>query len=91
MDGVRLMKTLVLCIDRDNDVGEKTGLGSPIIGREAVLNAAIELGLKDPEESDTNAILAGIKTLDNLRKEGKEAEVVLICGHKYLCEKADRL
>ena len=84
------MKTLVLCIDRDNDVGEKTGLGSPIIGRKAVLDAAIELGLKDPEESDTNAILAGIKTLDNLKKEGKEAEVVLICGHKYLGEKADR-
>ncbi len=48
------MVTLVLAIDRDNDLGRKTGIRSPVIGREANLAAAQELGLADPEESDTN-------------------------------------
>jgi len=28
-----MMKTLILCIDRDNDFGEKAGVKSPMIGR----------------------------------------------------------
>jgi putative membrane protein len=84
------MKTLILGIDRDNDIGEKTGLGSPILGREACLNAAQELGLKDPEDSDINAVFAAVAMHDQIKKEGKDTEVVIICGHKYLGEKADR-
>lgn len=84
------MKTLVLCVDRDNDLGEKTGLGSPVIGRENCLSAATELGIKDPEETDTNAIFMAVKLLDTLKKEGKEAVMAIVTGHKYLGEKADR-
>ena len=28
------MKTLVLCVDRDDDIGIKTGIKGPLIGRE---------------------------------------------------------
>jgi len=42
-------KTLVLCIDRDNDFGRKTGIKSPIIGREENLKAAQSLALVNRE------------------------------------------
>ena len=29
-------KLLVICIDRDNDVGEKAGIITPVIGRNAL-------------------------------------------------------
>ncbi len=56
------MGLLVIAIDRDNDLGRKTGIRSPVLGREPNVKAALELGLADPEESDTNTMLAAIKT-----------------------------
>ncbi|HVL88135.1 MAG TPA: DUF373 family protein [Candidatus Thermoplasmatota archaeon] len=76
------MKTLVLCIDRDNDFGEKVGAGSPIIGRENNLRVATLMGIADPEESDTNALFGAINIYDQLRREGVDAEIVTICGDK---------
>jgi len=84
------MKTLVLSVDRDNDLGEKTGLPGPVIGREECIKAALELGLKDPEDTDTNGFFKAVSMLDTLKKEGKEAEVAIITGNKYLGERADR-
>ena len=63
------MKTLVLCIDRDNDIGEKAHLTGPIIGIEENLNAARELGLADPEDTDVNAIFQAAKTAKELKCE----------------------
>ena len=74
------MGLLVIAIDRDNDLGRKTGIRSPVVGREANVKAALELGLADPEESDTNTMLAAIQTYDQLLKEDKVVEVVTICG-----------
>src|SRR5437870_13914947 len=74
------MKTLVLCIDRDNDIGAKTGIRSPVLGREANLAAATKLGLADPEDSDVNALLSAVSIYDGLVKESQEAEVATICG-----------
>ncbi|MEW6069060.1 MAG: DUF373 family protein [Candidatus Thermoplasmatota archaeon] len=74
------MSTLVLCVDRDNDFGTKAGIASPIIGKEANLNAAIALGLADPEEVDANTVLSAIKIYDELVKSGKDAEIATICG-----------
>ena len=70
------MKTLVLCIDRDNDLGRKTKYESPIIGRKANLAAAQALILADPEDSDANCLFAAIATYDRL----KDAEIAMICG-----------
>jgi len=74
------MKTLILCIDRDNDLGRKANFPSPIIGREANLRAAEALALADPEDSDTNCLFAAISTYDSLINEGQDAEIVTICG-----------
>ncbi len=41
------MQTLVICIDRDNDLGEKAKMGTPIVGREANVQAAVALGIAD--------------------------------------------
>ncbi len=74
------MKILVLCVDRDNDLGAKTGIGGPIVGRADNLAAATKLGLADPEDSDVNALLSAISIYDGLRKENQDAEIATICG-----------
>src|SRR3989475_10250777 len=74
------MKTLVLCVDRDDDIGTKTGIKGPLIGREDNLAAATKLGLADPEDSDVNALLSAVSTYDRLVKEGQDAEIATICG-----------
>jgi putative membrane protein len=84
------MQTLIICIDRDNDLGEKAGVPSPIIGREANLNAAIKLAAADPEDSDINTIFGGIKVFDELTEEKKEVEIVSIAGDKKVGRTADK-
>lgn len=74
------MKTLVLCVDRDDDIGVKTGVKGPLIGRDDNLAAAVKLGLADPEDSDVNALLSAISLYDGLVKEGADPEVATICG-----------
>ncbi|MHC1600359.1 MAG: DUF373 family protein [Candidatus Methanospirareceae archaeon] len=85
-------KTLVICVDRDNDVGEKADLETPIIGREALLSAATKLALADPEESDINAIFEAVRIYEELSsgEEGAEAEVVLVTGDKRVGVESDR-
>ena len=86
-----MMKTLILCIDRDNDFGEKAGVKSPMIGRVDNLNAALSLILKDPEDSDANAVFSGISTYDNLLKAGEDVEIATICGNKDVGEASDNI
>ncbi len=83
------MGLLVIAIDRDNDLGRKTGIRSPVIGREPNVKAAIELGLADPEESDTNTMLEAIRTYDQLLDDGEDVEVVTICGDIRVGTKSD--
>jgi putative membrane protein len=73
-------KMLIICIDRDNDVGLKTGIATPIIGKEACLEAATRLALADPEEADANTIFAAVKEYDELVSKGQECEVVTVGG-----------
>src|SRR6059036_3831526 len=74
------MKTLVLCVDRDNDIGIKTGLRTPLVGRDENLAAATRLGLADPEDSDVNALLGAISIYDGRVKDGSDAVIATICG-----------
>ena len=76
------MDTLVICIDRDNDLGEKAKVPSPIIGREENIKAAVALSIADPEDSDSNTIFGGVKALDELREKGVEAELITFAGDK---------
>jgi putative membrane protein len=75
-------KLLVICIDRDNDVGEKAGIITPVIGRDACIEAAQRLALEDPEDADSNSIFAAIKTYEDLISKGYKVEVVTIAGVK---------
>jgi putative membrane protein len=81
---------LVLCVDRDDDLGEKAKVKSPVSGREAVLAAATKLALADPEEADANAIFASIKKYAELKAEGMDCEVALVCGKREGGFAADR-
>ena len=49
-------RILVLCVDRDDDVGIKTGVAGPIVGVKENIEVASKLGVADPSESDTNSI-----------------------------------
>ena len=86
---VQCMSLLVIAIDRDNDLGRKTGIRSPVIGRDANVKAALELGLADPEESDTNTMLAAISAYDQLFEKNPDVEVVTICGDVRVGTKSD--
>ncbi len=85
------MKTLILCVDRDDDFGVKAGITSPIIGRKDNLRAAISLGLKDPEDSDTNSLFAAIQLYDQQRELGQDTEIATLCGNKSVGTKSDRI
>jgi putative membrane protein len=76
------MDKLIICIDRDDDIGEKAGEVSPIIGRDNNLAAVAKLGMADPEDSDINTIYAGIKLYDDLIKNGFDVEIVSIAGDR---------
>jgi putative membrane protein len=71
---------LVVCIDRDDDLGRKAGVAGPIVGRAAVIDAATRLGIADPEDSDTNAMFAAVRILDEIAKLGEEGEVCVLTG-----------
>ncbi len=85
-------KTLVICIDRDNDIGEKAGLETPIMGRDASLSAATKLALADPEDSDINAIFEAIRIYERLKssEEGTKVEIALVTGDKNVGVESDR-
>jgi len=74
------MDILVLCIDRDNDLGRKAGVASPVVGRENNIDAALRLAMADPEDSDVNTIFGGINVLDDLVASGKVAEIASLAG-----------
>lgn len=82
-------RLLVICVDRDNDVGEKAGIVTPVIGRDSCIEAAQRLALEDPEDADSNSIFAAIKTYEDLISKGYQVEVVTIAGVKNRGVQAD--
>ena len=85
-------RILILCVDRDNDVGEKADVKTPIIGRQNNMDAATKLILRDPEEADANAMFEAIRIYDSLEgsKSGEEYEVSTIAGSEVGGVAADR-
>ena len=71
---------LVICVDRDDDVGKKAGITTPVIGRDACIQAAQRLALEDPEDADSNAIFSAIKTYEDLVSKGYKSQVVTVAG-----------
>ena len=82
-------KLLVICIDRDNDVGEKAGISTPVVGRDACIEAAQRLALEDPEDADSNSIFSAVKTYEDLISKGYQVEVITVAGVKERGVQAD--
>ena len=76
-------KLLVICVDRDDDVGKKAGITTPVVGRDECINAAQRLALEDPEDADSNSIFYAVKTYEDLVSKGYDVQVVTVAGvHK---------
>ncbi|CDI06116.1 DUF373 family protein [Candidatus Nitrosotenuis uzonensis] len=73
-------RLLVICVDRDNDVGDKAGVVTPVVGRNACIEAAQKLALEDPEDADANSIFFAVKTYEDLARKGYQAEVIVVAG-----------
>jgi len=73
-------KLLVICIDRDDDLGRKTGIPTPVVGRNACIEAAQRLALEDPEDADSNSIFFAVKTYEDLVSKGYKTQVVVVTG-----------
>lgn len=79
IDDEKNPRTLVVCIDRDDDIG-RAGVKTPVVGRAACLDAASKLALSDPEEADANAIFGALRQYDDLRRNEEDCEVALVSG-----------
>jgi putative membrane protein len=84
---------LILCVDKDCDLGVKANIKTPITGREENLNAAVALALKDPEEPDANAMFEAVRLFDRFQEENNPDEtfkIATICGSELGGVGADR-
>ena len=73
-------RILVLCVDRDDDIGSKGGMETPVVGRDPCINAGVRLAIEDPEDPDANAIFRAIKTYEELISKGYSSQVALVAG-----------
>lgn len=73
-------KTLIIVVDRDNDIGDKLSVSGPIIGLKNNLKVATNFAIEDPEDSDGNSIFAAIKIYKTLEKD-TDVEIVTLTGH----------
>ncbi len=78
---VQMRNVLVVCVDRDNDLGRKANVRGPVVGRKANLNAAAKLAIADPEDSDVNSIFAAVKKYDEAKGQFDNVEVVTLTGY----------
>ena len=67
---------LILCVDLDDDLGRKTGIKTPVIGRQAVESAALALAIADPTDSDGNVMFQGLQLYEKTLPDPVEIAVV---------------
>lgn len=84
-----MARILVLCVDRDDDIGKKAGIKGPLVGEESNIKAATAVIKADPSESDGNTIFEAVKTFKELKKDA--VEVVTLTGHPSRGYKADKI
>ncbi|MFC2143935.1 DUF373 family protein [Candidatus Aenigmatarchaeota archaeon] len=85
----RKERIIVLSVDRDNDIGEKTGTKGPIIGDDDVMKAAIKLGMADPEDSDFNAMFQALRLNKEMKKQ-YNTEVAVLTGDRNVGVQSDK-
>lgn len=89
--GLKEERILIVCVDRDNDIGRKAGVKTPIIGEEENVNAAVKLLLTDPEEADANAMFEAVRICKSLKQGGRTiCQVATIAGSELGGLSADR-
>ena len=66
-----MARILVLTVDRDNDLGIKTSIRGPVVGRRQVLTAALKLGIADPEKAIPTRFLALFPNTINFLRTGR--------------------
>jgi len=85
-------KTLILCIDQDDDIGKKAQVSTPIVGVDANKEAAASLAIADPEEADANAMFGAIKLYKELivKYPDEEFQIATAAGTPAGGVEADR-
>ncbi|WP_135820344.1 DUF373 family protein [Halostella litorea] len=84
------MTTLVVCVDRTDDIGRKAGLRTPVSGWEAVHSLVTDVGLADPEDSSVNSLLEALRVTRDLRDDDQDAVVAVVSGGTENVVGADR-
>ncbi len=79
------MKSLIICVDRDDDIGRKANVVGPVIGYDRNLETAQKLALADPTDTDVNALYAALKMSNELG-----LEVVTLTGDDRVGIVSDR-
>jgi putative membrane protein len=85
-------KTLILCIDQDDDIGRKAQVSTPVVGVDANREAAANLAIADPEEADANAMFGAIKLFKELivKYPDEEFQIATVAGTSTGGVEADR-
>ncbi|MFQ3320753.1 MAG: putative membrane protein [Natronomonas sp.] len=88
------MSTLVVCVDRDGNLGPD----GPVVGWEAVQALVTDVGIDDPEDSRVNCLLETLRVARDLRDSGEESVVAVVSGggdgvnsDRAVARQADRL
>ena len=84
------MTTLVLCVDRSDDIRRTAGLEGPIVGWEAVQSLVTDVGLDDPEDSRVNCLLEALRVARDLRDGEEESVLAVVSGGSDSIVGADR-
>ena len=82
-------RLLILSVDRDDDLGRKTGIAGPVIGKAKVVEAATSLSLADPEEADANAMFQAAKLYGEMKVK-YTVEVAVLTGTDNVGIESDR-
>jgi len=82
--------TLVLCVDRADDIGRTVGVSMPVDGWDAMQALVTEVGLADPEDSTVNCLLEALRVTRDLRNDDEEAVVAVVSGSGDSTVGADR-
>jgi putative membrane protein len=73
-------RLLVLAVDIDNDLYRKTKITGPVTGRANNLEAAKQLALADPQDTDANTMFEAVRKYDELKDKGHTVFVATITG-----------
>lgn len=82
-------RTLILAVDKDNDVGLSLSIEGPIIGYDELMKVAIGYAYEKPEDSDLNVLFAALKLYKEKKQENQDIEIALVTGDHRSELKAD--